>query len=174
VGDETNRARRVAIEAQARLYELDLADAQGDLRGPGAHGLFGAGLSETLHLITATYQGAQLGCDAVVWPVQFAGNAPDAEKIALVVDRALLVTRLASLDSAEHGRPAIRVDTPYADLTDRQMVDLAIDLNVPVELCWWWDPGAKDENSARETERWVPVLQSLGWAPEGRKAAASA
>lgn len=173
VGDETNRARRQAIEKQAKLYELDVAEARGELRGPGAHGSFGAGLSETLNLIGATYQAAQLGCDLVVWPVQFVG-APDVEKIARAVDRALLVTRLASLDSAEHGKPAIKVDTPFADLTDKQIADLVIDMNVPVELCWWWGAGPKDEHALQRAERWVPVLQSLGWSPARSASATSA
>ncbi|MFO0786984.1 MAG: hypothetical protein U0573_11610 [Phycisphaerales bacterium] len=171
VGDETNRARRQAVERQAKLYELDMADMKTDLRGPGAHGSFGAGLSESIHLITATYQAAQLGCDVVVWPVQFAGVS-DVEKIARASDRALLVTRLASLDSTEHGKPAVRVETPFADFTDRQMADLAIDMNVPVELCWWWE--GKDEHALQRIERWVPVLQSLGWSPSRSTSRASA
>lgn len=162
VGDETNRARRQAVEKQAKLYELDVADMKTELRGPGAHGAFNAGLSETLNLISATYQAAQLGCDLVVWPVQFHGQL-DIEKVARVVDRALLVTRLASLDSADHGKPAIRVDTPYADFTDKQMADLVIDMNVPVELSWWW--GGKDDHALQRIERWIPVLQGLGWSP---------
>lgn len=171
VGDETNRARRQAIEKQAKLYELDIAEVRGELRGPGAHGSFGAGLHETLNLIQATYQAASLGCDLVLWPVQFAG-APEVEKIARVVDRALLVTRLASLDSAEHGRPAIRVDTPFADFTDKQLADLAIDMNVPIEMAWWW--GGKDEHAMQRVERWLPVLQGLGWSPSRSASTTSA
>lgn len=172
VGDETNHARRVAIEKHARLYELDMVDAAADLRGPGAHGVDGGGLHQTLSLITATYQAATLACDQVVWPIQIGGQSPDLESVARVIDRAVLVTRLASLDGAEHGRPAIRIDTPYADLSDRQLADLAIDMNVPVEHTWWW-PGAqsgKSELAARELERWFPVLQSLGWSPATRTA----
>ncbi len=171
VGDETNRARRMAVEKQARLYELDIAEGRAELRGPGAHGSFGAGLSESVNLISATYQAAQLGCDLVVWPVQFTGT-PEVERIARVVDRALLVTRLASLDGTEHGRPAIRVDTPFADLTDKQMADLVIDMNTPVEMCWWW--GGKDEQALARAERWVPVLQGLGWSPAQSATPASA
>ena len=175
VGDETNHARRVAIEKHAKLYELDMVDATADLRGPGAHGVNGGGLHQTLALITATYQAAALGCDQVVWPVQIGGQSPDLEAVARVIDRSVLVTRLASLDSVEHGRPAIRIETPYADLSDRQLADLAIDMNAPVEQVWWWGAAqaGKSEHAARELERWFPVLQALGWSPANKKAASA-
>ena len=170
VGDETNHARRVAIEKHAKLYELDMVDATADLRGPGAHGVTGGGLHQTLALITATYQAAALGCDQVVWPVQMGGPSPDLESVARV-----LVTRLASLDGVDHGRPAIRIETPYADLSDRQLADLAIDINAPIEQVWWWNAAqsGKSEQAARELERWFPVLQSLGWSPSNKKAASA-
>lgn len=167
-GDETTHARRGAVERHASLYDLEIVDATADLRGPGAHGSFAAGLAETLTLINATYLGASKGCDLIVWPVQFAGPL-DVDRVARVVDRALLVTRLASLDSVDLGRPTLRVDTPYADLTDRQLADLALDMNVPIESLWWWKLGSKSELAGAEMERWVPALQSLGWSP-GREA----
>ncbi|HRI11013.1 MAG TPA: hypothetical protein PKW35_24510 [Nannocystaceae bacterium] len=57
----------------------------------------------------------------------------------------------------------------------RQLADLAIDMNAPVEQVWWWGSAqaGKSEHAARELERWFPVLQALGWSPSNKKAASA-
>jgi hypothetical protein len=126
----------------------------------------GGGVSQGL--LAAAYVAAAHRCDRVVWPVQ--SPAPvsgeddvDLDRIAADVDRALLVSRLVALDADEHGRPGLRIETPYVDLSDRQLAELAFDMDVPVHLCWWWE----GESGAAERERWLGTLRAVGWrAPE--------
>lgn len=164
-GNETNLTRRQAVERHARLYQLASPDQLGELRGPGAHGL---GQAETLRLVNAAYFAARHDFEIVVWPVQLGGEPGDVERVGRAADRALLVTRLVSLDAEEHGRPGIRVETPFVDLSDRQVIELAMDLNVPVDACWWWSDatGARGAEAERERARWTAVMRDLGWTRE--------
>lgn len=176
-GDETNHLRRLAVDRQSALLEITRVDAaaHGELRGPGAHG---TGQADTLRLIAAAYVAARHGYEVVVWPVQFGGtgglDTPDIDRIARTTDRALLVTRLVSLDAEEHGRPGIRVETPFVDFSDRQIADLALDMSLPVETCWWWSEGVAHSGprtplADSEYERWTTALREVGWT-RGREA----
>ena len=124
----------------------------------------GSGLIQTPPLIHSAIGAAVAGFATVVWPVHAGpGAEPDLDRVALAIDRALLVSRLVALDAADHGCPAIRVDTPYADFTDRQLAELALDLDAPVHTCWWW--GGQGGSAAAERQRWTAALQSCGWVP---------
>lgn len=124
----------------------------------------GEGAIQTLALLQVTAAAVSAGFAALVWPVHAGPGAdPDLDRVALSLDRALLVSRLVALDGQEHGCPAIRVDAPYADFTDRQIAELAIDLDAPVHTCWWW--GGQDGSAAAERQRWTTQLQSCGWVP---------
>lgn len=85
------------------------------------------------------------GCARVVWPVWCAGDIDD---IALALDRARLVSTLASLDARRGG---IAIDTPVLDLTEPQLADLAIDLGVPTERAWLTD---------EDPQRWMDALRA--------------
>lgn len=144
------------------------------------------GLEDTLQLLDAATVAVEHECDRIVWPVHEGGDgsgAPAAsgdplDRITKIVDRALLATRLIGLDADEHGRPALRVETPYADLTDRQVADLAVDLDVAVESCWWWRPEFAGRDLTADTaplngheaawaqwRRWHAALRAVGWSP---------
>lgn len=101
-----------------------------------------------------------LGCPVVVWPVIHRGPSPDVlppvERIAESVNRATLVSRLLSLDSAEAGLPEVRIETPFVDLTDQQLAELACDLGVRFEDCWWWSDDSPE--AGNERARWGPLL----------------
>lgn len=105
----------------------------------------------------------------ILWPAQFAAarrSGPhqppvDLDLVTRAVDRALLVTRLMSLDAGVHGLPALHIETPYVDLTDRQIADLVVDVGAPVPCCWWWD-GSDDEALAARA-RWAPHLSEAGY-----------
>ena len=63
----------------------------------------------------------------------------------------------------------LRIETPLIDLTDRQLGELALDMGVPVELCWWWGPGkAGDHLPGRLYRRWTTALREPGWATAER------
>lgn len=93
------------------------------------------------------------GCDAVLFPVRpeetDAGEDLAVDGIAREVDRAELVARLAALDS---GLPC-SIITPMVDLSDRQVIDLARDMGMPTEMCWW--SGADGDHAAASlAQRW--------------------
>lgn len=115
-------------------------------------------------LVHAALAAAGAGIPSVIWPVHAGpGPEPDLDRLAQAVDRALLVSRLVAIDSPEHGCPNIRVEAPYADMADRQLVDLALDLDAPVETCWWWN--GQGGSAAAERQRWLTLLESRGWSP---------
>ena len=109
-------------------------------------------------LLTATRLAARMGCDAVLFPFRAADLAPDArldpELIAREVDRAALITRLASLDS--NSGTGCSVITPLIDFDDEQLIDLARDLAVPAEQCWW-STAPSDPAARHAADRWRAV-----------------
>jgi hypothetical protein len=143
------------------------------------------GQRESAMLVRAVYAAAGAGCRRVIWPVvapkaEGAGSSgPDLESVARAIDRATLVSRLVGIDldgvgSGLGGRsvpglpPEVRVETPLVDLSDVQLAGLAVDMGVPVELCWWWGgrradvPGAEAEHA-----RWAALLGRAGPAVPG-------
>lgn len=115
-------------------------------------------------LLRAAFVAATHGKDTVLWPFNTpGGDGVDLDEVARAVDRSMLITRLASIDSTEHGKPAIRIDPPYADFSDRQLAELAVDLGVPVNLCWWWSSDLPD--AAEPRDRWLSALTAAGWRP---------
>lgn len=118
---------------------------------------------ESRMLLAAALAAGTRGATRLVWPVTLgalvapggAREPDDLDAVALACDRAILVGRLASLDLSGAG---IVVEAPLADLSDRQVAELALDLDAPVELCRWW--GVDEDASAR---RWRSALRAIGW-----------
>lgn len=176
--------RRAAARRHAEMYGLEIIDhhpaetgvtsmpmaSWGGEDGVRTSSWVSASQRQTQDLISAAYAAASAGCGTVVWPVQGAsGEELNLDEIARIVDRSTLVTRLVGLSGDEHGCPSIRVLTPYADYTDGQLAELAIDMLLPIETCWWWtDEEAQGPSSSRqlaaERERWVSALRDAGWA----------
>ena len=118
---------------------------------------------EVLELVHTTYAAAALGYERVLWPATGTlGDSIDLDRVAQIADRGLLVGRLVALDAREHGVPSIRVETPWADFTDRQVADLVCDMELPVEACWFWGVEA-DAEAERERRRWESALGAGGW-----------
>lgn len=120
------------------------------------------GHAESLALLNACYAAVRLGCDRVVYPAHACvGDSLDLDRIAAIADRAVLVARLCSLDALSHHTPGIRIETPYADLTDLQLADLFLDADLSPQALWWWG-GASD--SARQAQsRWMQALEPMGY-----------
>ncbi|MEQ8770494.1 MAG: hypothetical protein RIB60_08300 [Phycisphaerales bacterium] len=149
-----------AAGRQADIYGLGFVPPDAAMRARVEAGAaLPAGALESLVLTDATYNAAMHGCERVLWPAQapVVDGEPDLTAVARVVDRATLVSRLAALDAE---RPEwsglsvreVRIDTPMVDLTDSQIADLALDLRVPVDTCWWWG------TDTPEAARWTPLL----------------
>jgi hypothetical protein len=119
-----------------------------------------AGQRASRLLMEATATALAQACPVVVWPVVPRGRVSDEPApiavIADAVNRATLVGRLASLDAPNAGIPEVRIETPFVDLSDTQVADLACDLGVRFEDCWWW----RNDTSAASDERarWAPLL----------------
>lgn len=155
--------RRLAAERQADLAGLAVQAGASERLDSGP------GRQLTQILVDAAYAGAEHGFESVLWPVhggiKGTGEGIDLEEITRSVDRALLVSRLVSLDAPDLGSQAVRIETPYADFSDRQMAELTMDLELPVDACWWWsarEPGA-DAAAVQERARWIGVLEAAGW-----------
>ena len=106
---------------------------------------------------------------------------PSVDALARELDRALLVSRLVTLDASEHGVSVFEVQTPLMDLSDAQVAELALDLDVPIWRAWWWDAarGRRSKDAALQEraeacrDRWCKALETLGWSPQVEAAAAS-
>ncbi len=153
-----DRAGSASVRRQAEALGLIVREL------PETSAIESAGGREAAALLQAAYLAVASGCVRVVWPVQFTTASPegdcDLEREAIAVDRALLVSRLATLDAGSFGLPELRVETPLVGMTDHQVAELALDLGVPVECCAWWEAGRRAER-----ERWTSALGSAGWIP---------
>jgi hypothetical protein len=138
VGEEAS-ARHAAAIAMAELYELEIIHGR---QKPLARSDAEAGLAASVTLLRAAWAAVGSGRSVVVWPAhggtdESSPDLPDVPKAALIIERSILTTRLAALDAVEHRSPSIQIVAPYADLTDRELAELADDMNVPVRTCWW-------------------------------------
>lgn len=110
-------------------------------------------------LLASAIAGARLGCSSVIWAAHCASAGSeievDIDRVAEAIDRATLVGRLASLEA----RAEIEVQTPFIDLSDSQIADLAVDMGVEVATCWW---GSGDGEAMAERRRWHAVLRERG------------
>lgn len=134
-----------------------------------------SGTVMTQVLFGALSHSQEFGISRVIWPAH-PGRLGDDTSIDLdlastIIDRALLVEQLAKLD-ADSAQERICIETPHADLTDRQLVEIATDLAVPVKTLWWW--GSSQDEAVRQRERWEPLMQETGlWKSSDRRTVAS-
>jgi hypothetical protein len=162
--------QRAACETQADLYGLSLIPEQSPIHaqedGDPFHG--------TIHLLVESgLLARKLGGGEVIWPVTAtaaAGGGPDVEALSRTVNQATLVSQLLSLTGtvADQPRRDVRIRTPYADLTDRQVADLVLDMDLPIWTCWFWaaaeqGEGATRPTAIRERDRWTAALRETGW-----------
>ena len=127
-------------------------------------------------LLAAAETAFAVGAASIVWPCR---GESGLDQQAALCDTAVLAGRLASMSqyaalaagtttaSAGERRDAaaVRIDTPLVDLTDEQLVELAADVEAPVETCWWWPMAerAADPDAEAAAARWVPLLEAAGW-----------
>ncbi|MFG0285536.1 MAG: hypothetical protein ACF8R7_14050 [Phycisphaerales bacterium JB039] len=149
-------ARR-AVEAAADLLGAELLEAPPLTAEAGPSAL----------LLTAAAAATGTGARRLLWPV-VGENLTDMAREA---DRALLVSRLVALDARPAGEAALEIEAPLLDLTDSQIAEMALDLDVPIWRCWWWqalrEPD-KLEQPIREAaearrDRWTTALRACGW-----------
>lgn len=136
--------RKSAVQRQVELCGLtSCSDRQLVKFEPGVHGLdklgdrAAAGTRTHVLLLNACLEAADRGLNAVLWPIHLGGpgnhSKVEIEPITAAFDRARLASQAALID---FGR-TIRIQTPYLDLTDAQMMELALDMDAPLGACWW-------------------------------------
>ncbi|GJM19789.1 MAG: hypothetical protein DHS20C14_20020 [Phycisphaeraceae bacterium] len=156
-----------AAGRQADVYGLGYLPPEGGFRARvEALGGLPAGAGESLTLVEAAYTAALHECPRVIWATQAPAaddsGDPDLDLVARAVDRALLASRLVGLDADRPEWPAavpeVRIETPFVDLRDDELADLARDMRVPVETCWWWGGAQGTPGAADEHARWTPLV----------------
>lgn len=162
--------REKAVRTQAEVFGFELWEPL-PIGGGDLPSTLDIREQETLGVIAAAQLAVRKQCDAVVWPVQCVGGASERDEdgldldwIARCADKAVLASRLVAVDADAHGKPGIRIDTPYLDVTDHQLADLAAEMELPMRACWWWAVSRRDgEAAVAERERWLRALQFVGW-----------
>lgn len=127
--------------------------------------------AETCFLVAAAFAAARAGVSRLIWPESAGlGDQMDLDRLCEITDKAILVSRLVALDAVNHGQAAFTIETPYADVNDHRMADLALDLAAPVQLCWWQD--ASQAFAGDEAARWNAALHAVGGQVAGTPPAA--
>lgn len=138
------------------LPVTDLAETAKD--GGMAARLFGLGTTRIL--LEACEEAVRRHCWRVIWPVVGGGSVTEMFAAA---EQADLITRLVRLGgmagAGPKDGPDLRIELPLVDLTTDQVADLALDLDVPVESCWWAREEAGEMAPAvRSRLEWEAVL----------------
>ncbi|HYD00549.1 MAG TPA: 7-cyano-7-deazaguanine synthase [Phycisphaerales bacterium] len=152
--------------AAANAQFVKLAGLPSTITGPLPATI--TGLSASLMLLAAGEDAAKRGIGRVVWPVQFAA-ADDATRLTQVAgafDRALLAARLLSIDTRQAGGQSVLIHTPFAELNDNQLLDLAADMDAPVGSAWWCEKQAEAQQSicgrCDACSRWLAAMRHAG------------
>jgi hypothetical protein len=159
--EDQGERRLAAVREQAACYGLSIAERS--LAPTGSHG-FNAGELETLLLVDALAYARRAGFDELVWAVHAGAGGkdggPDVDRSSLSITRTILAERLLALDA---GTTPVKLRSPYADLTDRQLADLVVDMDLAVWTCWWWASSNDHPSAYRELTYWTGLLRDAGW-----------
>lgn len=153
-------ARRNALDLLAGTYGFELSTAQGaigDDLAPHVDDRSNAGLGVVALGLVAVSLALRTRCTRIVWAFDNAPGESGPESVPLdaasrTLDRCILLERLA-LNEIGH---EILIEAPYADLSDTQLAEIALDLGVPLRACWWW-------GSDEPADRWRTALDRAGW-----------
>lgn len=153
-----------AVVRQAGVYGLDIFPNQ-SVYPPDDHRVLSEcsiGSIQSRILVEAAQTALRAGIRKVVWPIRLMRPESDqgvdqlVEQIGITIDRAILASRLASLDADEGTGVDVVIETPFVDLSNAQLADLASDLAIPLETCWWHN-GRTLPNAQERYEYWSRV-----------------
>lgn len=168
-----------AIVRQAGVYSLDVYPTQAvyppdeidEDTAPRPLGVLRSRM-----LLEAASIAMRSGIKRVVWPLRIMQPARQEamseliDEIANEIDRALLAARLATLDADDSTAVEVVIETPFVDLSNEQAADLALDMALPLESCWF--ASGKSLPGAREArEFWGAVSARAGVQVETKPAA---
>jgi 7-cyano-7-deazaguanine synthase len=134
-GRDNDRARMGYAHRQAehfniaRVHELDLPHLYGHGHGKGPAGEPLGPLVAPQLLLAALSTARLVQAGRVIWPASFDA---DFNTVARATEQAVLADQSGDYDIGD----APRVDTPLLELSDRQVVELGAELNVPWALSW--------------------------------------
>lgn len=117
----------------------------------------GGSVDLTSFLLSAGRAAIEAEASRLVWPL-FVGD--DTQAIAREFERARLVGELLCLDRSE---ARLTIETPFLDLDDRQLADLATDLDAPPGF--WWPCDREGEAPCADCEgcrRWEEAFSHAG------------
>lgn len=134
--------------------------------------------SQNQLLLRSVETARERNCRRVSWPIHAGGaGVVDLDEAARCVHRAALASRMVQLAAADESPILVRAE--LIDLADEQIADLALDVDAPVRLAWWWDATlvgrfANDRLPQEQSldtvsrmklnqiRRWLPVLMDAG------------
>lgn len=155
-----------AVVRQAEVYQLDVYPNQSayppeDIE---AHMSESIGGIQSKILLEAAQLAIRAGIRKVIWPIRVQRPESDftveqaIDQIGVAVDRALLASRLASLDADLESAVDVVIETPFVDLSNEQMADLAQDLSLTAE-CTWWHQARTLPNAQHRQMFWTSKLK---------------
>lgn len=134
-GRDSRSTRRAMMRKQSAFFGITRVTelAAGHLYGHG-HGRAPDGGPVGLFvrgqlLLAGLAEARQQQSGVVVWPVSVAG---DVKAGGLATEQAVLCEQLASAEAS----PSPRIDTPLAEMTDQQVIELGEQLAVDWSLSW--------------------------------------
>lgn len=109
-------------------------------------------------LIEACREAEALGCGEVIWPAVL---GDDADALVAGDELCRCINRLASWACTDGSAEREALRAPLIDLTRAQVADLALDLDAPIDLCWWHADQRHAEASGQAWNAealWMPII----------------
>lgn len=144
--DEARPARLRALQRRAELLGL------GAVHELPATGWSSGPLNTAGTILAAAALAIDLHATRLVWPAHF---GDDLDSLACASDRLRLLDALIGVEA-----PALSIESPFIDLTDAQLADLALDLDAPLAGAHWCDrnePGPCGRCAS--CRAWTPLLE---------------
>lgn len=137
VEDEAGPRRRQAALEHASVFDVEefieapLAGVLAPRHAAVEPGDVVARMEDAVLLTLAARTALGAGCGSVLWPAQV---QREFDAAALACEQATLVRRLA--DAVDPAEP-LRIETPFIELSDMQLIDLAARAGAPLRAAWW-------------------------------------
>lgn len=175
------RGRRAALQGLAQTCNLKGFIELTGVADPSSVGTDGSeddgrgatGHAHSMLLLAACRAAIQHGISRVVWPIHVGSDegggtrgtdAPSGRAlhdIADACDRAMLAGQLASIDAGRNAQGVV-IELPYVDFSDAQLMELSIDMGVPLASSWYCESdGAGACGVCGECVRWQKALSAV-------------
>ncbi len=114
-------------------------------------------LTAATDLMDAVFTAVQMGIDRVIWPVH---TGPDVDELSRVARIAVEVVTWTEWST----RRGVTIDTPVAELTNRQLLEIVEDAGIPLWLFWPCErDGADPCTICPSCRRWLLECEDAGF-----------